>query len=333
MLHILLLILKIIGLILAVLLGILLFAIICVLFVPVRYRVKADGKLGEEEPVRVRIKIHWLLHIVNVVVSYPSMPYVKVRLFCFTLFDSSKKKEKNKGKQKNKELEKNNKTQEANTTGDEVEEIGKEELNIKNLNEEAVKKEKATEVERLSQVDGDGTESVQALEQVPEKSGFIDKIKDFILALKAFLCRLWEAVKNIEYTIKTNCDKIRTIIENIRYYTDVIKSDVFQNAWAICKKQILKILRMLKPAKCKVNLLVGTGDPAGTGQLLSVYGMLYPFIGNHVFIQSDFENQVVEGDFYMKGKIRAIVLLMAALKLYMNKDIKHLLRLLKREEL
>lgn len=333
MLHILLLILKIIGIILAVLLGILLFAVICVLFVPIRYLVKADGKLGEEEPVRIKISIHWLLHIVNAIVSYPSMPYVKIRLLCFTLFDSSKKKEKSENEPKNKEADKNNKRQKANTKDvKNIEEIGKEEFNIKEADKEAVKDVTTIDVERLVQ-NGEKEskqESVQELEQEPEEKGFI---KNFILALKSFLCRLWESVKNIEYTIKTIYDKIRTIIENIRYYTDVIKSDVFQNAWAVCKKQILKILRMLKPTKCKVNLLVGTGDPAGTGQLLSVYGMFYPFIGNHVFIQSDFENQVVEGDLYIKGRIRVFVLLMAALKLYMNKDIKHLLRLLKREEM
>ena len=52
MLHILFMILKIIGIVLAVAVGILLAAFVCVLFVPIRYHVLAEGKLGEEEPDR-----------------------------------------------------------------------------------------------------------------------------------------------------------------------------------------------------------------------------------------------------------------------------------------
>ena len=79
--------------------------------------------------------------------------------------------------------------------------------------------------------------------------------------------------------------------------------------------------------------MAGTGDPSSTGQLLSVYGMLYPFIGNHVFLQTDFENQIVEGDLYIKGKIKIWVFLWAAFKLFIDKDLRRVLKLLKKEEI
>ncbi len=55
MLHILLLILKIIGILLAALLGIILLVGICVLFIPIRYSIRAEGKLGEENTVHVGV--------------------------------------------------------------------------------------------------------------------------------------------------------------------------------------------------------------------------------------------------------------------------------------
>lgn len=66
MLHILLLILKIIGIVLLSILGILLLGIICALFVPVRYRIEAVRQEGEgQPPAAVRVKVTWLLHLIN----------------------------------------------------------------------------------------------------------------------------------------------------------------------------------------------------------------------------------------------------------------------------
>lgn len=104
MLHILLLILKIIGMLLAVLLGTVLFVLLCILLVPIRYRVEAEGKLGKENPVRVGIKVSWLLHLIDVAVAYPGAAFLKVRVLCFTVFDSSRKKErKGRGKTRKKD--------------------------------------------------------------------------------------------------------------------------------------------------------------------------------------------------------------------------------------
>ncbi len=102
MLHILLmivlLILKIIGIILAAAIGILLIVLICGLFVPIRYYVTADGKLGEKHPVRMEMKATWLLHMVNIVFSYGESARLRIRVLCFTLLDSAREKKKKKEK-------------------------------------------------------------------------------------------------------------------------------------------------------------------------------------------------------------------------------------------
>ena len=81
MLHIILLILKIIGIVLLCLLGILLLALCSVLFVPVRYRIEITRKEGENQPpVVVRVKITWLLHFLNILIRYPAEVMVRVRI-------------------------------------------------------------------------------------------------------------------------------------------------------------------------------------------------------------------------------------------------------------
>lgn len=69
MLHILLLILKIIGIILLVIIGITLVLAGTVLFVPVRYRLKTETKNGMKE-LRTEARFSWLLHLISAYVTY-----------------------------------------------------------------------------------------------------------------------------------------------------------------------------------------------------------------------------------------------------------------------
>ena len=83
MIHILLMILKVIGVILLVILGLILAAVLLILFVPVRYRadVSFEGKPdGEAE-------VSWLLHLVRIRVSYHEHADVSGRVLWFKLLD------------------------------------------------------------------------------------------------------------------------------------------------------------------------------------------------------------------------------------------------------
>ena len=121
MLHILLWMLKILGILLAALLAVLLFVFVCVLFVPVRYRIAAEGKLGGEQPVRVGVNVSWLLHIIRVSAFYPKKAGtdagtgigIKVRILCFTVFDTAKKKKTEKKQEKREKKEKKQKVPEG----------------------------------------------------------------------------------------------------------------------------------------------------------------------------------------------------------------------------
>lgn len=316
MLHILLWIVKIIGILLAITAGILLAAVVCVLFAPVRYTVRADGRLGGKQPIQVRIKAGWLLHIVSAVFLYPEIPHLKIRLFCFTLFDSTKKK-KNGRKESNQESENTKRTEKP-----QISEMTDENPILKEYEEP-----------EQTEANENNEETASIFLNDEQEQGFSGKIKELL----RITLRLWKRVaaglKNIEYTINRICDKIEQVIRDIRYYTEIFQSDVFQRAWKDCRKQLLRVLWMLKPLRCRMNLILGTGDPGSTGQIWSVYGILYPMIGKYVFLETDFENQTAEGDLYIKGRVQSWVLIFALFKLYCDKDIRRLLKLFKREEM
>lgn len=290
MISVLLTILKIAGIVILVLLGSLLTILLLVLFVPVRYTITANRNVTDEVPIRARIKVTWLLHILNMLFSYPEAAYLRVRVFCFTIFRSDQPKDSGKKSDKNSE---ESKPEATSSVPKETEAI------------------KEPEKERIS------TAEAEQEENKPTRRSFFKKLISLL--------------KNIKYTIIKIYDKIKHIFRNIRYYLKVIQSETFKRAFGVCKSQIFDVLKSVRPRKVKGNLHIGTGDPASTGQILSVYGMLYPLIGNNILITPDFEQQIVEGDLFIKGKITVFKLLKAAWKIYFNRDIRRVLKLLKRE--
>ena len=95
MLHVILLILKIIGVIILAVLGLLLFLLLVVLLVPVRYQLRAS----HGENLYLKGRVSWLLHLVHASVTHiEGILHIKVRLLGFIVYDnlrpSKPKKEK-----------------------------------------------------------------------------------------------------------------------------------------------------------------------------------------------------------------------------------------------
>ena len=326
MLHIILLILKIIGIVLLSVLGLLILAILCVLFVPVRYRIRVTREEGEEQPpVTAYVKVTWLLHIVNILVRYPAKVIVRVRILIFTLFRIPEKEKKEK-KQKKAKKEKPVKEKKKKRSKEEESEDNKaipeetETLTVSAVTEPYVAFMGNEEIEP------DREEPEEKKSPVGKIKKIIDKIKQIVEKIKAFF-------KNIQYTIRKLCDKIKAVLDNIQYYREVLESDIFRQSLQTCKGELEWVLKRLKPDKFEADLVVGMEDPATTGEILAICGMLYPLIGQHVRIVGDFECEKtrVEGRLYIRGRIRVFTFLRTAIRIYFNRDIKKMIKLLKKE--
>lgn len=306
-------ILKILGIILLILLGIILMLLLLILFVPVRYWITVHRKTDEEVPVVVDLKVTWLLHILNVAFSYPAAAYVRVRVFCFTVFrpDKASKDKSEAGKA----------STEKKVISESKEE--KEEQTREQAKEQAEKREEA-ETEKQTEEQKKGQNEAEEDREDAADEERSPKIFDFFK-------KLWSAIKNIKYTILRICDKIKHIVKNIRYYIKIIQSDTFKRAWKVCSGQVLLLLKAFAPKKLWGTLLIGTGDPASTAQVLAVYGMLYPLIGNHIDITPDFEQAIIEGDLLARGRITVFRLLKTAWIVFFNRDLRRLIKLFKRE--
>lgn len=343
MLHIILLILKITGILLLCILGILLLAFCCVLFVPLRYRIEVLREEGEgKPPFSVRIRITWLLHLINVFLCYPAEVYVRARIFLFTVFRIPEKEKK--GKKTGKQKDKDDRTDggREGTAGPEGAQTGGKDEDAGNAERDALAATKTEGDRQTTPAGPEAAEDAAAVEaqadgaaQSREPSGligrWIGKLRELIDKLREIFRKIRTAVENIQYTIRHFCDKIKSALDNIQYYREVVESEAFHHSWLLCRKQAGALLREIKPDRFEAELVIGTEDPAVTGEFLAVCGMLYTFMGQNVRIVGDFERAHVEGYVYMKGAVHVFPFLCAAVKVYWNKDIRTLIKLFKKE--
>lgn len=337
MLHIILLILKIIGIILLCMIGIVLSATACVLFVPVRYRIRIIREAGEDKPPAVvYVKITWLLHIVNILVRYPAQVIVRARVFIFTLFRIPKKEKKHqKSPKAEKSLSKSGRKRHDDAPDEPDTGTKIQEQSIPTTSQEYAPSSVSGPQKEYIAFDA-GTDDFVEKEtdvQSDEKQYFFDKIGNILAKIKLVIEKIKGFFQNIQYTIRKICDKIKAVLNNIQYYREVLESESFLRSADLCKSELTWVIKKLKPKKCEADFVVGMKDPVSTGEILAVYGILYPLIGQNVRIVGDFEcdKMYVEGRLYISGKVRMFTFLRAAIRIYFNKDIKNLIRLLKKE--
>ncbi len=325
MLHIILLILKIIGIVLLCVIGILLLALLCVLFVPVRYRIEVSREEGEDQPpVMVRVQVTWLLHLLNILIQYPAEVMVRVRVMIFTILKMPAKKGAEEKESSGKKTKKNR--EEKAEKKKQTEEAAQSESK-----ENGSKRHKAAQKEKVPTVTIKAARKEQKQEDTKDAPGFVDKLRAIPAILQKIMQKIKQFFENIQYTIRRLCDRIRSISDNIQYYKEVVESETFQNSFRLCRGELVRILKSLKPQKFEGQLIVGMDDPAATGQILAICGMLYPVFGGQLDVAGDFEKKRIEGWIFIKGRIRFGTFLRMAVRVYFNKDIKKLIRLLKKE--
>ena len=289
---VLLLILKILGIVLLVFLGILLALLLIVLFVPVRYQGSGYREEGDPVPMHVQLKVTWLLHLVRVSFIYPEEAFLKVKVLFFQILPAKEKKKK-----------------------------------ASNKKEADGKKPKTDKKEVGSDVRD--TASDQKISD--EGNTAVEDGGDDRRTLLDFVRKLFSAIRNIKYTIRKIYDKINHIIHNIRYYIKILQTESFKRAFVLCREQLLRLMKIVLPRKVSGTFTIGMEDPAATGQILSIYGILYPLIGDSITVIPDFEKPVMEGSFRFKGKITAFTLIRIAAKIYFDKDLKRVICLFKKE--
>lgn len=89
---------------------------------------------------------------------------------------------------------------------------------------------------------------------------------------------------------------------------------------------IRRVLKHIAPKKIQGVVHFGTGDPCSTGQTLGAIAACYGFYGDKISIIPNFEEEVLDGELFLKGRIRLVTLLIIAIKLILDDNFKRLIK-------
>ena len=128
--------------------------------------------------------------------------------------------------------------------------------------------------------------------------------------------------EKIKYTFRDFCDKIKSLIKKKEELQEFLANETHQSSWKRLKQEIWRLLKFLKPKKLVLNLHFGFDDPSVTGKVLAALSMLYPFYMDHINLEPEFDEKILEGDAYIKGTVRGLHLLVIICNLFFDKNIK-----------
>ena len=108
-----------------------------------------------------------------------------------------------------------------------------------------------------------------------------------------------------------------------RFATDDRTKAARSLAWSQLKGFLVKLL----PNKVRGDLRFGTDDPALTGEILGGISIFYPLFMDNVKVVPDFQETVLEGELYLKGRIRLLTVAQIAWRLYRDKNVRFVYRM------
>ena len=290
MLGILLTILKIIGIILLVLIGLILLAAAVILLVPIRYH--GDGA-REEKILSGNVKLTWLLHMISASASLSEDgTKIRVCLFGKTIYPKTKKPPKKSKAKKMPKQEASKKSEKSEKPKQQSGTVSKEVATIyepQKPNPELPKKEKSAR---------------------PDVKSKFEAIKQKLLAVKE---------KFIDS--KAGIQKIKNKID---YWKNLLTSDPMKEAMEFLWKKTKGLLHHILPRRMTGRIHFGFEDPSKTGKTLAYFSMLYPFTKENLVIEPEFETEelILEGDIAFRGRIRLGYLVYVALSGVLNKNIR-----------
>lgn len=303
MLHIILFILKILGLLVLIVLGLVLAVALLILLVPVRYQAEGsyDGK------VRGKARITWLLHILSVSAQYEEDLIVRVRIFGIRI-----------GKPKKMDSE----LKEAEDIMVQAMEIMepepiREALEVKDEIHDRVKEEPKNLPPPKEEL-----RSPTPPKEEPKKKkefrvmGVFEKLKKKVL----------RAFTKLKFFFLRICDTLRTIKDKKDEIYAWISNKENQKTGKLLFRQVKRLVRHILPRRGKGNITFGFDDPYLTGQVLTYASVIYPLCHKHLNLYPVFDQTVftVEGTF--RGRIRMGTVLLIGSRMLLDRNFRRLLK-------
>ncbi|NLG02892.1 MAG: hypothetical protein GX567_03515, partial [Clostridia bacterium] len=257
------------------------------------------------------IKITWLLHIISFRIRYEDSLTQTLRIFGIKF-----KKPKPRIKNNKKEVVEDPVIPEQSAVND---------MDAADLETDDTESSDL-EINQSDQIIGEQCNEEQSDDTSQnERETFYQKVKRFIKWLIGLKDK-------ILYTIKEFYGKIKLICKRLDYYIDFLQDESHVNAFKLCFGQLGKLINHIKPRKHHIWFHLGFDDPETLGTVLSILSIVNSYTNGAIKIQPDFEQTILEGRIFLKGRVQAIVLIRIAWIIYFDKNVKALLKDFKEED-
>lgn len=342
-------ILKVVGIILAVLVGLILLAVCAVLFVGISY----EARVQYSGDVTVKARVSWLWRLLHCSAVFAEKKLrFKVRVFGIPVI-SSDRMEKKKAKQSASkedektggELQDGSKDTPAEISDDDITDAMADNIEVKQLTRADLPDGSTSSHKEGEGSAGDGAwktaKEVDALKAEEEASKEDSQRKEACDAFGEdseketgegekipFPEKIASLLEKFRSKFRALLDKAKALIEKGRLTKDkvcgIINDDgnrvFFKKVW----QTLIVILKKLLPKKHRFRVRYGSDDPASTGQVTGYVAMAMAALPIHLSYTPDFEREVVEVDGYVYGKIRVISIVIPLLKIVFDKQFKKL---------
>ncbi len=328
--HIVLLILKILGILLLVILGLLLLILLTVLFVPVRYRIQ--GLWKDEKWARVQVS--WLLSLVSFQGGYDMKKGLtgSLRVLWFKLWkmgeeeteetkEGSVEEKSAKEKTAEKPHAQERHTQES-PVKENIEEKKREQERAEGEPEVQEKGElvQAMEVklkinEKKTHVNPEAAQQTKRLEKTEINEDTEKKTREskphtpLSERIKAIWTRIQSFFQKLKFSFLHFCDKLKDIKAFIQEKKEWLEDEENQESFRLLFKQFKKLFAHVWPCKGKGTVTFGLEDPYYTGQILAGASLLYPFFYKRLSLQPVFDEKCLEAELDYRGRARVSYLL------------------------
>lgn len=147
--------------------------------------------------------------------------------------------------------------------------------------------------------------------QLSEKQGFFDKTRSKIVKIR-------ETISNI-------ICKIKKMLHKKEEVQRILSKPETKKVFSFCWNKFKGLLKHIFPRKIKGYVAFGADDPATTGKILGGLGVLYAKTGQLLEIRPNFQEKQLECDVELKGRVQVFTLLVIALKVFLNQELRQLI--------
>ena len=287
-------ILKWLGILLLVLLGLVLTVLLAVLFVPVRY--EAEGSFRGE--LLAKGQISWLWRLFSIQAVYDGDTEVSLWIF---------------GVKPGRKKETAERTEKTETPDPVVTGSGK------RPEEEVPVYESRPKAEVPASEKHQGTEE-GIKEKVPAAGTKNAKNGQKKKRVRQSL------FQKIKVTFQRICGKLKTAEERWQKLMEFLEKEENKNTFRLLKRQVIRFFKHVLPGKVSGTVRFGFEDPYTTGRILTYISPFYGWYGRTIQVIPVFDEQVLDGELSLKGRIRIATLLFIGFQVWRDKNFRTLLK-------